>query len=105
MELSRNTVDAVPTDNGRRGTGTGTDATRCPLWQGREGTEIPVGNDGKPCRYVMSMGNLLRVPALESTEMATTEATVGIDHVTVVPENFEPTDGPRPRPESDDADQ
>ena len=36
--------------------------------------------------------------------MATKESTVGIDHVTVVPENFEPAEPPRPRPESAEAD-
>ena len=33
--------------------------------------------------------------------MATRESTVGIDHVTVVPENFEPADALQPGPEFD----
>ena len=40
----------------------------------------------------MSMGNLLGAPPLGRTGMASTESTVGIDHVTVVPENFDGTD-------------
>ena len=52
----------------------------------------------------MSMSNFLVVERLGSLEMATTESTVGIDHVTVVPENFEPTDALHPGPEPDDAD-
>ncbi|MEF8777194.1 MAG: hypothetical protein V5A43_11940 [Haloarculaceae archaeon] len=36
--------------------------------------------------------------------MATTDCTVGIDHVTVVPENFEPSDALRPGPEVDEVD-
>jgi len=36
--------------------------------------------------------------------MATSESTVGIDHVTVVPENFEPADALHPGPEFDEDD-
>ena len=53
----------------------------------------------------MSMGNLLEGWAVAPGVMATTDSTVGIDHVTVVPENFEPADPPRPRPEPDESDQ
>jgi hypothetical protein len=40
----------------------------------------------------MSMGNLLGATPLGRPEMATTESTVGIDHLTDVPENFDGTD-------------
>jgi hypothetical protein len=38
----------------------------------------------------MSMGNYLRVQSERQSVMAATNQTVGFDHVTVVPENFEP---------------
>ena len=38
----------------------------------------------------MSMGNYLSIRVLLWSVMAASNQTVGVDHVTVVPENFEP---------------
>jgi len=48
----------------------------------------------------MSMGNYLVVWPVGVTVMATTETDVGMDHLTVVPENFEP-DRPEAAPGGD----
>ncbi len=38
----------------------------------------------------MSMGNYLNVGGVDSDTMATRQSTVGVDHPTVVPANFDP---------------
>jgi len=43
----------------------------------------------------MIMGNYLRVATLISSVMAAERPTVGIAHLTVVPENFRPTESAR----------
>ena len=51
---------------------------------------IPLTHNGNSCRLVMSMGNYLSLHVLLVAVMAASNQTVGVDHVTVVPENFEP---------------
>ncbi len=41
-------------------------------------------------RYIMSMGNYMRVRGVHQDTMSTKEPTLGMDHPTVRPANFEP---------------
>lgn len=52
--------------------------------------DIPVGNVRNCCRLIMSMGNYMRLGTVQSGTMAASEHTVGIDHPTVRPTNFDP---------------
>ncbi len=38
----------------------------------------------------MSMGNYFSVPSVSITVMAASNQPLGVDHTTIVPENFEP---------------
>jgi len=49
-----------------------------------------VGYTSNRCRYIMSMGNYMSARALAEGVMATKEPTVGMDHPTVRPANFDP---------------
>ena len=50
---------------------------------------MPVTYLGNRCRLVMSMGNFLRGTPLRLGVMAASNQPVGVDHLTIVPENFE----------------
>lgn len=63
------------------------------LTRGAHPSSIPVAHYGNSFRLVMSMGNYLWVRVLPVSVMAASNQRVGFDHVTVVPENFEPDDG------------
>jgi hypothetical protein len=46
----------------------------------------------------MSMGNYLMMEALQIDVMATSKTPLGVNHTTVVPENFDPETGDREEP-------
>jgi hypothetical protein len=48
------------------------------------------GNNGNSCRLVMSMGNYLYARRVRMDVMSASTHPVGLDHLTVVPENFDP---------------
>jgi len=50
---------------------------------------IHVTHHGNCCRLVMSMGNYLRKQDVRMGVMAASDQPVGVDHPTIVPENFE----------------
>ncbi|MFT4946779.1 MAG: hypothetical protein ACI8TL_001016, partial [Natronomonas sp.] len=53
-------------------------------------------------RLFIIMSNYLSVRTLRTTVMAASNQTVGFDHLTVVPENFEPSDGTQREDEAPD---
>lgn len=53
-------------------------------------------------RYIMRMGNYLMMGTLQCGVMATSKTPMGVDHTTVVPENFDPEIGDREESLSDE---